>query len=247
MTPTERPTVVVACRVMQELLTPRLPASMPVSYLDILLHNTPKKLAAALQAELDAIAEASNVIVGYGLCGNGLAGVRAGAHTLIVPRTHDCVAIFLGSHQRYVQRFFANPNTYYLTRGWLEAHDDPLHDYLDYVRDFDEETADYLVEMKYRHYRRLCMVGFSDEELAACRPMALEVARFCAERWGMVYEETTGSTQLLDALLAMPQRLGSVDDEFVVVPPGGTIEPEMFMRSGEGVPPASSRKGEAGA
>ena len=243
MTAEERPTTVISCRVMQELLTPRLPAGMPVTFLDILLHNTPRKLAAALQAELDAITRPSNVIIGYGLCGNGLVGVNAGAHTLIVPRTHDCVAIFLGSHQRYVQRFFANPNTYYLTRGWLEAHDDPLHDYLDYVRDYDEETADYLVEVKYHHYRRLCMVGFSQEELDMCRPMAMKVAEFCGQRWGMAYEEIIGSTGLLDALLSMPERLDSGDSEFVVVRPGQTIEAEMFMRSGEAVPAASARKG----
>ncbi|MCL4767406.1 MAG: DUF1638 domain-containing protein [Hyphomicrobiaceae bacterium] len=242
MTPDERPTVVISCRVMQELLTPRLPAGMPVTYLDILLHNTPRKLAAALQEELDKVAQPSNVIIGYGLCGNGLVGVRAGPHTLIVPRTHDCVAIFLGSHQRYVQRFFANPNTYYLTRGWLEAHDDPLHDYLDYVRDYDQETADYLVEMKYRHYRRLCMVGFSQEELDLCRPMAMKVAEFCGQRWGMVYEEVTGSTGLLDSLMSMPNRLDSADSEFVVVRPGEVIEAEMFMRSGEAVPASSARK-----
>lgn len=244
MSVNERPTVVVACRVMQELLAPRLPEGWPVTYLDILLHNTPKKLAAALQAELDAIDEPSNVIVGYGLCGNGLAGVRSGLHTLIVPRTHDCVAIFLGSHQRYVQRFFANPNTYYLTRGWLEAHDDPLHDYRDYVRDYDEETADYLVEMKYRHYRRLCMVGFSPEELELCRPMAKAVADFCFKRWGMVYEEITGSTQLLERLLEMPQRLAAEDSEFVVIAPGGVIEAEQFMRAGETVPAATARRGD---
>jgi hypothetical protein len=242
----ERPTVVVACRVMQELLTPRLPSGWPVTYLDILLHNTPKKLACALQKQLDAIEEPSNVIVGYGLCGNGLTGVRSGHHILIVPRTHDCVAIFLGSHQRYVQRFFANPNTYYLTRGWLEAHDDPLHDYLDYVRDYDEETADYLVEMKYRHYRRLCMVGFSEEELELCRPMAKKVADFCFARWGMVYEEITGSTQLLDKLLEMPGRLASEDSEFVVIPPGGAIETEQFLRAGETMPATSARKGGEG-
>ncbi len=242
MTAHERPTVIISCRVMQELLTPRLPPEMPVTYLDILLHNTPKKLAAALQAELDKIEQPSNVIIGYGLCGNGLVGVRAGPHVLIVPRTHDCVAIFLGSHQRYAQRFFASPNTYYLTRGWLEAHDDPLHDYLDYVKEFDQETADYLVEMKYRHYRRLCMVGFSQEELDLCRPMAMKVADFCRERWGMAYEEVTGSTRLLDSLISMPKRLETEDSEFVVVRPGGVIEQAMFMRSGEAVPASSARK-----
>jgi hypothetical protein len=231
-----RPTVIIACRVMQEHLQQLLPEGTAVTYLEITLHNTPKKLAAALQQEIDAIAQPSNVIIGYGLCGNGLLGVKSGPHTLIIPRTHDCVAIFLGSHQRYVQRFFANPNTYYLTRGWLDAKDEPLQDYLDYVRDYDEETADYLVEMKYRHYRKLCMVGYSQQELEECRPLAMRVAEFCAKRWNMEYEEVIGSTSLLEALIGMPARLDSENSEFVVLEPGGEIQVEMFLREGEAAP-----------
>lgn len=237
-----RPTVIVACRVLQELFSQRLPAGMPVTYLDIILHNTPKKLAAELQKAIDAVPLPSNVLVGYGLCGNGIVGVKSGHHTLIIPRTHDCVAIFLGSHQRYVQRFFANPNTYYLTRGWLEAKDEPLQDYLDYVRDFDQENADYLVEMKYHHYRKLCMVGFNQEELDECRPMALRVAAFCKERFNMEYEEVIGSPQLLDAMVALPEPQAAGPD-FVVVPPGGEIEAAMFMREGEGIPAPRARDG----
>lgn len=236
-----RPTAIIACRVMQEHLQQLLPEGTPVTYLEIILHNTPKKLAAALQQEIDAIVEPSNVIIGYGLCGNGLVGVKSGPHTLIIPRTHDCVAIFLGSHQRYVQRFFANPNTYYLTRGWLEAKDEPLQDYLDYVRDYDEETADYLVEMKYRHYRKLCMVGYSQQELEECRPLAMKVAEFCAKRWNMEYEEVIGSTTLLEQLIRMPARIGGDNSEFVVLPPGGQIEVEMFLREGEGAPQVIGR------
>jgi hypothetical protein len=237
-----RPTVVLSCSVLQDLLGKRLPAGMSVTWMDITLHNTPKKLAAALQEQLDALAEPSTVIVGYGLCGNGLVGVKAGLHTLVIPRTHDCVAIFLGSHQRYVQRFFANANTYYLTKGWLDAKDEPLTDYLDYVKQFDEETADYLVEMKYKHYRRLCMVGFSQEELDGCREGAMKVADFCKQRFGMEYEETIGTTELIEALVRMPARLDSGDEEFVVVPPGGEIALEMFLRPGEGAPQPMGRK-----
>lgn len=238
-----RPTVVIACRVMQELLQGRLADDLPVTYMDIALHNTPKRLAGALQAELDRLPVPSRVFLGYGLCGNGLSGVRAGEHTLIIPRTHDCVAIFLGSHQRYVQRFFAAPNTYYLTRGWIEANDEPLTDYLDYVRDYGQDDADYLVEMKYRHYRKLCMVGFTQEELDKCRPRALEIAQFCGERWGMVYEEVLGTTELLDRLCALTRTAGGQDSEFVVVQPGDEITPELFMRADEVAPPATSRKG----
>jgi hypothetical protein len=238
-----RPTVIIACRVMQEHLQKLLPDNAPVTYLEITLHNTPKKLAAALQQEIDRIERPSNILVGYGLCGNGLVGVKSGPHTLIIPRTHDCVAIFLGSHQRYVQRFFANPNTYYLTRGWLDARDEPLQDYLDYVRDYDEETADYLVEMKYRHYRKLCMVGFSEQELEECRPMALRVAEFCGKRWNMEYEEIVGSTSLLEALIGMPAKLDAGNSEFVLLQPGQEIEVEMFLREGESAPQQAPGRG----
>jgi len=238
-----RPTIIIACRVMQELLETMLVKDMPRVYMDILLHNTPKKLASALQAEIDSVAQPSNIIIGYGLCGNGLVGVNSRNHTLIIPRTHDCVAIFLGSHQRYVQRFFANPNTYYLTRGWLDANDDPLSDYRDYCRDYDQETADYLVDMKYRHYRHLCMVGFSQQELDECRAKSEKVAEFCASRWGMKYQEILGSTALLDELLKMPEQLDRENSEFVVVPSGGEIIADMFHRPNEAPLATAERRG----
>lgn len=237
-----RNTVVIACSVLNDLLGSRLPPGTPVTWMDITLHNTPRKLATSLQANIDAIAEPSHVLIGYGLCGNGLVGVKAREHTLIIPRTHDCVAMFLGSHQRYVQRFFASPNTYYLTKGWIDAKDEPLTDYLDYVRDYDQETADYLVDMKYKHYRKLCMVGFSQEELDACRPDAMKVAAFCKERFGMEYEETIGTTQLIDEMLRLSHDHADLSDEFVVVRPGGEIGAEMFLRPGEGAPPPMARK-----
>jgi len=243
---TRGPLVVLACAVLEDLLGKRLPRDMPTTWMDVTLHNSPKKLAIALQARLDALPEPSTVLLGYGLCGNGLVGVRSGPHTLIVPRTHDCVAIFLGSHQRYVQRFFADPGTYYLTKGWIDARDEPLSDYHDYVKEFDEETADYLFEMKYRHYRRICLVGFSQEELDAYRDQARAVAEFMDQRFGnVVFEETLGSTALIETLVTMGARPGDAGEEFVVVKPGGEITQDMFMRSGEQAPQAIGR-GEPG-
>jgi len=241
-TPPARPTVVIACKVLEDLLGKRLPAGVPAVWLDVMLHNSPKKLGAALQERIDALAEPCFVIVGYGLCGNGLVGVKAGPHTLIIPRTHDCVAIFLGSHQRYVQRFFANPGTYYLTKGWIDARDEPLSDYHDYVKEFDEETADYLFEMKYKHYRRICLVGFSPEELAAYREPARAVAEFMDGRFGnVVYEETLGTTGLIETLVEVGTQPSVADEEFVVVKPGGEITQDMFMRSGEQAPQPMGR------
>ena len=70
---------------------------------------------------------------------------------------------------------------------------------------------------------------FSQQELDQCRPMAMRVAGFCAERWNMQYEEIVGSTALLEALLKMPDRLDARDGEFVVVGPGEEIDAGMFV------------------
>ncbi|TAK82281.1 MAG: DUF1638 domain-containing protein [Betaproteobacteria bacterium] len=237
-----KPLVVVSCAVLKDLLGKRLPEGVPAVWLDVMLHNTPKKLAAAVQESIDALAQPSTVLIGYGLCGNGLAGIKARAHTLVIPRTHDCVAIFLGSHQRYVQRFFASPNTYYLTKGWIDARDEPLADYQDYVKEFDEETADYLFEMKYKHYRKICLVGFCQQELDDYRGRAQAVVDFMAKRFGgVVLEETLGSTALIEAMLRRPMHPGETDEEFVIVGPGGETTQDLFMRSGECAPQVCGR------
>ncbi|MFH1044000.1 MAG: hypothetical protein V1796_02840 [Pseudomonadota bacterium] len=100
------------------------------------------------------------------------------------------------------------------------------------------------MEMKYRHYRKLTMVGFSQQELDECRPMALRVAEFCAKRWDMEYEEIIGSTALLEALPKMPGQLDSSNAEFVVLKPGEEIQVEMFLQEGEPAPAqAPGRRG----
>ena len=85
------------------------------------------------------------------------------------------------------------------------------------------------------------MVGYSQQELEECRPLAMKVADFCAKRWNMEYEEVIGSTTLLEQLIRMPARIDGDNSEFVVLPPGGQIEVEMFLREGEAAPQVIGR------
>ncbi len=64
------------------------------------------------------------VVLGYGLCNNALAGVRAGAVPLVVPRAHDCITLLLGSKERYAELFAERPGTYWYSSGWLECKDE---------------------------------------------------------------------------------------------------------------------------
>jgi len=74
------------------------------------------------------------VVLGYGLCGNGLHGLKAGRHTLLAPRADDCIALLLGSYQAYRREFDAEPATYWLSKGWLESGSNPLQEYRSTLR-----------------------------------------------------------------------------------------------------------------
>jgi hypothetical protein len=225
-----RPVVVIACKVFQHLLEQHLEADQraQVTFLEYGLHRVPVKLTAAIQEQIDAVEEPSVILLGYGLCGNGLAGVKAGQHTLLIPRADDCIAILLGSRAAYLHEFESEPGTYYLTKGWLESGSDPLKEFHEYSEKYGPEQAEWLMDQQYQHYRRLVFVAHSEEDLEAYRPRALEVARFC-ERWGMRYEEKLGSDRLIQRLAEFAADPGKADAEFVVIPPGGMIEQRAFI------------------
>jgi hypothetical protein len=227
-----KPVKVLACPVLRDLIEPRLAGTeTSVVYLDYGLHVQPKRMAPSLQKELDALEEPSLVLIGYGLCGNGLEGLEAGRHTLVIPRADDCITILLGSHQAYARAQQDHPGTYYLTRGWLEVGANPLAEYQALVERFGRENADHVVDALFGSYTSLCLLASTDADLAACRAEAREIADFCSKRWGMSYQERIGSDLLLRGLLDAPQRMGSLGEDFVVVPPGGRVKPQMFLRS----------------
>ncbi|HSO27798.1 MAG TPA: DUF1638 domain-containing protein, partial [Anaerolineales bacterium] len=148
-----QPIVFLACRVFQTLLESKIPAQIAdrVEFLDYGLHRTPKKLRQAVQESIDSLREPSLIVLGYGLCGNGLDRIQAGPHTLVIPRADDCIAILLGSYEAYRAQFDNNPGTYYLTKGWLESGSDPLKEYHTYLEKYGAEQAEWLMDTQYQH------------------------------------------------------------------------------------------------
>jgi hypothetical protein len=227
----DKPRVIIACKVAQSLIEPYLvQAPIPATFMEYGLHRAPALMLAALQERVDQIANPSVVILGYGLCGNGLVGLKARVHTLIVPRVHDCITIFLGSHQRYMEDFSSEPGTYYLTKGWLESGSHPLKEYHALVEKYDREAAEWIIDAQYQNYKRLVLVAPTRAELELCRDQASEVAEFCAARWGFRYEERIGSDKFVKELVTSAPSLRKSNDDFLVVPPGGEIKQEMFWR-----------------
>jgi hypothetical protein len=232
MTPEKKlPIVVIACQVLQDMFEALVPEDLDVKiqFMDYGLHQVPKKMTHVLQAELNQIKEPSLVVFGYGLCGNGLDGIEAGPHTLLIPRTDDCIALLLGSYEAYRREFQSVPGTYYLSKGWIECGSHPLKEHERLVDEYGEKEAEWLMDVQYKNYERLCLVAHNDADLKTYRPQAQEVARFC-ERWNFRYEEISGSDAYIRQLLSVTTDLSKADGNFVVVRPGETVLQRLFIR-----------------
>ena len=226
------PVVIIACRVLQSLLQELAPAAAAQNavFMDYGLHRQPAKMTRELQEKIDGIKEPSLILLGYGLCGKGLAGIKSDRHTLKIPRVDDCIAILLGSRQAYRREFNAVPGTYYLSKGWLESGSHPLKEYEEYSQKYGREKTAWIMEQQYQHYKRLALVGHSQHDLEKCRPQAQEVARYCRQ-WDMRYEELLGSDEYVRRLVNVSGISESKDKDFVIIPPGGEIRLEQFISS----------------
>ncbi len=225
-----RPVVIISCKVLEDAVAPLATEfGAEVRFMEYGLHRFPPGLRERLQQEIDSIAEPSVILLGYGLCGNGLVGIEARQHTIVMPRVDDCISLFLGSREIYISEFRSEPGTYYLSKGWLEVGSDPLHEYERYVTQYGPEEALWLMDEQYRNYRRLVLVAHTERDLEECRPRALRVAAF-GQRWAWRYEERLGTDGFIRELAMQGRDPEGAPDRFLVVPPGGKVHEVEFRR-----------------
>ena len=218
--------VLLSCAVLDPYLRPLLDTDTAATFFDLGLHDDPSLMRPTLQEKLDSLPTPSTVMIGYGLCGNGVVGLEAGPHTLILPKAHDCIGMAYGSNEAHIAAQQANPGTYYLTRGWLGTGNDPLEQYRRYVEQYGQERADRVVEAFYGHYTTVCLMAFSEDELEQVRPLAAPVVEFFQDRWQLEYVERVGIPDFIERLVSTENRN---PEDFVVVEPGGTVTMEMFL------------------
>jgi hypothetical protein len=190
-----------------------------------------KEMASALQKEIDSVeAERSEaILLGYGLCNNGIRGLRSRRSKLVVPRAHDCITLLLGSKERYRQYFDANPGTYFKSTGWIErdvpAEQKGAHTqlglmltYEEYRKKYGEENAKFLMETMSSWERNYSRMAYVDMGIPGSPDYSADVKKEAAEKkWQ--FENLKGDIGLIRKLID-----GGWDNEdFLVLNPGEKI------------------------
>ncbi len=214
---------VIACATVIEEMLPFLPDDVPYETLDFGLHLHPSDLRESLQRKIEQTSQDVDVLLlGYGLCSMAVVGLRATNATLVIPRTDDCIGIFLGSCAAYRAQVEQEPGTYYLTKGWIEVGDSPFEEYHRLVKKYDEAKAERMIHLMLKNYKRLAFINTGQHEIERYRIYAYKTA----ERFGLHFEEIQGSSVLVRKMV-----FGPWDEEFVVVPPGQIVRFEDFALS----------------
>lgn len=241
--------MLIACEVFFRelcLAAAKTTSTVDVTFLPKGMHNTPAVMRKALQDKIDAVdsEQVDAILLGFGLCGNVAKDIVARNHTLVIPRTDDCIALFLGGRNRYLQEFTQHPGTYYYSSASFERSTDvegsgalgaemtnKEEKYQEYVERYGEENAKYLIEMEMswsQHYTRAAYLRVPELDHLGYANKVSEKA----QSLGLAYTPLDADLSYLERLLAGNWS----DQEFLIVPPGHRIEATYDDRVLKAVP-----------
>ncbi len=209
------------------------------------LHDRPEKLRTILQEEIDAVDQNihrySNdtgkndfdaILLGYGLCSNVVIGLHSKKYPIVIPKVHDCVGLFMGSKERYIEYYKSHKGTFYYTPGFVE---------LGCFNDEDEWKRRYQMYLiRYKGNERKAKKAVDIEKsfcsgytgLTYIKWDALDFPEYeskvkhWAEKKGWKYEILQGKDTLLKKMVNGEW----AEDKFLVLPPNYQAEPSYDER-----------------
>ena len=227
---------IISCEIFRgeiEHLLGKHGLDIETEYLEIALHNETDNLRSQIRERIDAAPDdVTHILLFYGLCGNGTAGISSPNHTIVIPRAHDCCTILLGSRDRFQSNFGHRlsaewtSNIYYEKKGWGSRSDNRDLEQLglnmsreEYIKYYGEENGAYLWEtLQPKGSSEIIFIRVPETE----DPETEERVKLKAEENEKTFLVLEGSLSLLEKLI-----LAQWDGDFLIVPPQQEIQPSF--------------------
>jgi len=229
-------------------LVAKSPHIIDLEFIPMLSHMEPENLKRLIRDKIETGISGTGrkydaLILGFGLCGNATIGLSCPV-PMVIPRAHDCCTIFMGSKERFTDAFGDILSARWCCTGYYErgrllsigysdleqlANYKTTAEYIGYVEQYDEETADYLWETLHpvkesdeSVYIKIDGYEYSD---------ALERYKAEMDAAGVKLKTVDGDVSLLQSLVN-----GDWDeDRFLMIPPGkkiaGVYDMEYIMKA----------------
>lgn len=195
------------------------------------LHEYPDQLRDKVQEVLEQTTDSNGrpydaMLLGYGLCSNGIVGLRTGTD-IVIPRAHDCITLLLGSKEKYKEYFDSHRGVYWYSPGWIEFGTQPGKERYqtllkEYKERYGDENAEYLIQTERNSMKEYSYAAYVDWGLPGSdeyQRFAKESARFM--KWK--YDCVKGDPDLVQRLV--DGRWNAED--FLIVKPGQTIAEDL--------------------
>ncbi|MDO4478040.1 MAG: DUF1638 domain-containing protein [Lachnospiraceae bacterium] len=213
--------VLLACDMLKNELQSLLEKGLfegEVVWMEKGLHEYPDQLRTALQEEIDKWDEkADQILLAYGLCGNGLLGLTSHHASLVIPNFDDCIRCLLST--KAGMDIPMDPSALYYTAGWLDLEDSMLSENTRYMQTYGPVKGLKIIKSMFKHYKYVRMVETGqydvDDAIRQVTPMA--------EKIGLECRREPGSLRVYKEFLK-----GNVSDEFIITKPGETIGEAHF-------------------
>jgi hypothetical protein len=216
----------------------------------MLAHTEPERLKQLIREKIEkGVGESSRiydaVLLGFGLCGNAVTGLTS-TIPMVIPRTHDCCAIHMGSNERFIEEFGHNLSIRWCSTGYFErtrpkssgyplleqfANYKTSAEYMGYVSQYDEETADYIWETLHpeRESKESIYIHINGHEYSD----SFEQYKSAMEMENINLRVVEGDITLMKSLID-----GQWDERrFLTVPPGkkitGVYDMELVMKASD--------------
>lgn len=217
-------TVLIACAMIEDeikaVLSKHELDDIEVIWMERGYHDEPEDLNKVI-AEAIGRAEAmgaEEILIAYGLCGNGALGWKSDKAILAMPKFDDCVNMMLCPAIR-TKRNLLEPGKMYLTEGWTKEDGSVGHMVEKCQEKYGEKRGIKAMKMMLSAYHHLTIIDTGCYDTAPVEAYADKYANML----GFEVETVAGSIRPMEKLLT-----GEWDNDIIVKKPGESIRESDF-------------------